>query len=556
MESDLIGRRLGKYKILDKIGHGGMGSVYKGYDSVLDRMVAIKVLASHLVREEEFIERFMREARAAARLAHPNLVTIYDVGQEGETYYFVMEYLEGESLTQFIQKQGALPPEKALSFLHPLAEALDYAHEQGLVHRDVKPSNVVVGTTRRATLTDFGIARATQETRLTRTGTILGTPEYMSPEQVQGESVDWRSDQYSLAVVAYELLSGQVPFNAESTLALLHKVAYEPPTPINQVISGLPVGVEYVLNKALSKKPDDRYDSASDFVDALRRALSGEEIIESTKIMETEDTIRQPMPVGDTDNYQADADVSPERQQFIPVWAWILAGGAMLLLAVGLTRFISPGLFIKETPTATKTIAPTHTLTPVPSPTQTLEPTSTPAFSSLYLLDPNDGAEYTSTKQITLVWNWERPLNPDERFYVVFQEVTGQVVLTQTIAAGDKQEFIFTPEEEGLNVGRYTWRIEVQKYDDHWATSVRSDPRAFYVIEPAPTITPYGSGIILPQDLMDESPVSDPSSQARALAIIAPVWLIGFFAILELWSAGSYASPLARIVSVNLKPKR
>jgi len=291
-DSNPVGTRLGKYEIRTEIGRGGMGAVYKGYDPALDRYVAVKVLAPHLVWEKESVERFVREARSAAKLKHPDIVTIYDVGQEGGWYYFVMEYLEGEMLTAVIEQRGPLPSDEAVRILRPLADALDYAHHRGLVHRDIKPGNVHIGLEGHVTLTDFGIARAAQESRLTATGTIVGTPEYMSPEQVRGLTADARSDQYSLAVVAYEMLSGRVPFEADSTLALLHMVAYEPPPPIHEARADLPVGVQTVLARALAKQPGDRYATARAFVDALERAMAGEKVVESPAL-----TVQPPAPV-------------------------------------------------------------------------------------------------------------------------------------------------------------------------------------------------------------------------------------------------------------------
>jgi len=278
MNGNLIDTRLGKYEIQAEVGRGGMGTVYQGYDPLLDRYVAVKVLAPHLVWEREFVERFLREARAAARLKHPSIVTIHDVGQEGGWHYFVMEYLEGQTLTEVIRQRGPLLPDEVFSILRPLAEALDYAHHRGLVHRDVKPANIIVDPAGQVTLTDFGIARAAQETRLTATGTIVGTPEYMSPEQVRGLTVGARSDQYSLAVVAYEMFSGRVPFEAESTLALLHKIAYDPPPPIRQARPDLPARVGGVLERGLAKEPGARYATASGFVKALGWTLAGEEV--------------------------------------------------------------------------------------------------------------------------------------------------------------------------------------------------------------------------------------------------------------------------------------
>jgi len=364
--SNLVGTQLNKYEIRAEIGRGGMGAVYKGYDPTLDRYVAVKVLAPHLVWEKESVQRFVREARAAARLKHAGIVTIYDVGQEASWYYFVMEYLEGETLTEVIKQRGQLPPDEVVQILHPLADALDYAHHHGLVHRDIKPGNVIVSPEGLVTLTDFGIARAAQETRLTATGTIVGTPEYMSPEQVRGLTADARSDQYSLAVVAYEMLVGRVPFEADSTLALLHMVAYEPPPSICEARPELPMEVEAVLTKALAKEPGDRYALASGFVDVLGRALAGEEVVKaprlvpepsapapasvtgaaeatvkvSTPVMEPEKAAVpaaavSPPPVESAVPAAAPAPTPIPAQVRMPVWGWALAGLAMLALVAG-----------------------------------------------------------------------------------------------------------------------------------------------------------------------------------------------------------------------------
>ncbi len=275
MTGKLVGSQLGKYQIQASLGKGGMGIVYMGYDPQLDRKVAIKVLAPHLIWEEGFVERFLREARAAARIKHPNIVIVYDVGQEQERFYFVMEYIEGQTLGELIRRQGALPIEDVLSILHPLADALDYAHQHGLIHRDIKPGNILIGEGLRVTLTDFGIARAAEETRLTTTGTLMGTPEYMSPEQAWGEEVGYQTDLYSLAVVAYEMLSGRVPFSGTTPHAVLYKQIHELPPPIRQTRPELPAGVEAVLSRALDKTPAKRYGTTHAFIDELEAALAG-----------------------------------------------------------------------------------------------------------------------------------------------------------------------------------------------------------------------------------------------------------------------------------------
>jgi serine/threonine-protein kinase len=388
VDANLIGSRLGKYQIQAEIGRGGMGAVYKGYDPMLDRFVAVKVLAPHLVWEQEFVERFLREARAAARLKHPHIVTIHDVGQEAGWYYFVMEYLDGQPLRDVILTRGPLPLDKTLAILRPLAEALDYAHHRGIIHRDIKPANVIVSSGGQVSLTDFGIARAVQETRLTRTGTVVGTPEYMSPEQVRGLGADARSDLYSLAVVAYEMLSGKVPFEADSTLALLHKIAYEPAPPIHQIQLDLPAGIGPVLNKALAKDPGDRHPTASAFVDALAQAITAVSAEAptpappppeaapipisgrgGTKVMpDTAPPDEAPIPTVEARETQVLPDVepiptyetAPERVRArpdvalvaptlhrLPVWMWALGGllalGLVIGLAIGIQRALSPG---------------------------------------------------------------------------------------------------------------------------------------------------------------------------------------------------------------------
>jgi hypothetical protein len=276
MSIDLVGSRLGKYEVQNEIGKGGMGWVFQGYDPMLDRRVAIKVLAPHLVWETGFVDRFLREARAAARLKHASIVTIFDVGQEGNWYYIVMEYLEGPTLAQLINQHGPFSSKRALPILRQLADALDYAHSRDLVHRDVKPGNVVVDTVGKATLTDFGVARAAQETRLTSTGALVGTPQYMSPEQARGEDLDYRTDIYSLGVVAFEMLTGRAPFGATTPHAVLHQLIYDPPPPLRLIRPDLSPGAGQVLEKVLSKEPEARYETSMAFVRALEQTLAGQ----------------------------------------------------------------------------------------------------------------------------------------------------------------------------------------------------------------------------------------------------------------------------------------
>jgi len=273
--TDLLGKTLSQYRIVEEIGRGGMAIVYRAYQPSLKRYVAVKVLYPQLTVDATFVQRFLQEARTAARLDHPNIITIYDVGQAGGTYYIGMRFVEGQTLQQLIQREGALSPARGAHILQQLASALDYAHRQGLIHRDVKPSNVMLGKGDHVTLTDFGIARAAEGTRLTRTGVIVGTPEYMSPQQAQGVEVDHLTDIYSLGVVAYEMLAGRVPFAGTTPHAVLHKHVYETPPPLRAMAPGIPRLVEKAINRALAKDPRKRYQSAGEMGEALTRAVSG-----------------------------------------------------------------------------------------------------------------------------------------------------------------------------------------------------------------------------------------------------------------------------------------
>ncbi len=266
----MVGEVLGKrYKILSKLGSGGMAEVYKAHCQILDRTVAIKVLRPQFASNEEFVERFRREAQAAAGLSHPNIVSIYDVGKDGERYYIVMEYVRGTSLKEAICKSDHLPPQRAARIGWQILAALQHAHENGIVHRDIKPHNVMVTSDERVKVTDFGIARALSASTLTETGTIIGTVNYFSPEQARGDAVETQSDIYSLGVVLYEMLTGAVPFKGESpiSIALQHlQTTVTPPTELNPSI---PAGLERIVLRALEKSPRRRYQDARQMMRAL-----------------------------------------------------------------------------------------------------------------------------------------------------------------------------------------------------------------------------------------------------------------------------------------------
>jgi serine/threonine protein kinase len=268
---NLVGHSLDKYQITDEIGRGGMGIVYRAYDVDLQRYVALKVLLPHLVSDAPLLERFRREAVTVANLKHPNIVTLHDVGSSAGYYYLVMELLQGHTLRQEIQNVGALPLPQVTHIVQQLASALDYAHQQDVIHRDVKASNVVLGDGQHATLTDFGLAKLRQQVSITQAGLTIGTLECMAPEQISEDTIDHRADIYALGVITYEMLCGCLPYAGHTPHQLLQDILFTPPAPITQVNPNLPGEVEQVLARALAKRPDDRFYSAGEMAVALQR---------------------------------------------------------------------------------------------------------------------------------------------------------------------------------------------------------------------------------------------------------------------------------------------
>ena len=270
---------LGRYQVEKELGKGAMGVVYLGKDPKIGRVVAIKTMALSQEFEAEELaevkERFFREAETAGRLSHPNIVTIYDAGEEHDLCYIAMELLKGGDLVPFSKTGNLLPAEKAVSIIARAAEALGYAHRQGVVHRDIKPANMMYHPeTDTLKVTDFGIARLTDSSK-TKTGMVLGTPSYMSPEQLAGKKIEGRSDLFSLAVSLYQLLSGKLPFEGESMAQLMFKIANEAPTDIRSVNPAVPEGLVAFLERAMAKDPDQRFQTGEEFAGALRAALSG-----------------------------------------------------------------------------------------------------------------------------------------------------------------------------------------------------------------------------------------------------------------------------------------
>ena len=268
--------RIGRYKIVRELGRGAMGVVYHAIDPNIGRPVAIKTIQIGGKPEdsERLRERLFREARSAGILSHPGIVTIYDVEQQGDLAYIAMEFVDGPTLDQVMAPNKALPPEQIFSVLAQAAAALDYAHQKGIVHRDIKPANIMIAADGTAKIADFGIAKITASDQFTMTGSIVGTPHYMSPEQVQGQPVDGRSDQFSLAVIAFELLTGDKPHTGEQLTTVVYKIVAEEAISPRRLNATLTAAIEVVLFKGLAKKPDARYATCGEMVSALERACA------------------------------------------------------------------------------------------------------------------------------------------------------------------------------------------------------------------------------------------------------------------------------------------
>jgi serine/threonine protein kinase len=274
-------RKLGKYELRREVGRGGMGVVYEAYDATICRRVALKTLCSDVLSGPEantFIDRLRREAQAAGRLNHPNIVAVYDFGEElqegaraGRMAYITMEFVEGRELQALLATQERLPVAAIVRIMGQLLDALEYSHKNGVVHRDIKPANIMLLQDDTVKVTDFGIARIESST-LTRAGTVMGSPSYMSPEQFLGLSIDARSDLYSAGVVLYELLAGEVPFPGSFSTAM-HKVLNDSPTPVSALNVHAPKGTDELLGRALAKKPADRFQSAAEFKQAVFATL-------------------------------------------------------------------------------------------------------------------------------------------------------------------------------------------------------------------------------------------------------------------------------------------
>jgi len=265
----------GRYELEELVGTGGMSSVFRAHDRLLDRKVALKILHQHYSRDDDYVERFKREARSVAALSHPNIVTVIDRGEHEERQFIVFEYVEGENLKRLIERRGPAPVANALELAIQIARGLAFAHQQGLIHRDVKPQNVLLNGDGRAKVTDFGIARSLNvQHGMTQTGTVLGTSDYIAPEQAQGLRVDEHSDIYSLGVVLYELLTSDVPFPGENFVAVAMRHINEEPPPVRDKRPDVSLRLDEAIRRAMAKQPEDRFPTMDAFCAELEACLA------------------------------------------------------------------------------------------------------------------------------------------------------------------------------------------------------------------------------------------------------------------------------------------
>ncbi|HEX2391659.1 MAG TPA: protein kinase, partial [Solirubrobacterales bacterium] len=274
----------GRYECGERLGSGGMSNVYKATDRILERTVAVKILAEHLSDDERFVARFRREALAVAKLIHPNIVQVYDTGLDEGRHYIVMEYVAGRSGAQLLQRQGPVDPEGAAEIGIQACAGLDYAHRRGIIHRDVKPGNLMItggavgGGEMTVKLTDFGIARAIEQTRITQVGSVVGTAAYLAPEQVRGEEATPATDVYALGVVLYQFLTGRLPYEGSSLAELAVRQQNEKPLPPSTYNDDVPASLSAAVQRALEGDPNRRYASAEELATGLRLGLEGEDV--------------------------------------------------------------------------------------------------------------------------------------------------------------------------------------------------------------------------------------------------------------------------------------
>ena len=369
----MIGKVLGdRYEILEKIGGGGMALVYKAKCGLLNRFVAIKVLRTEFTDDEDFIKKFKRESQSAASLSHPNIVSIYDVGTQEDIYYIVMEYVKGQTLKDLIKAKGALGTEYATSIALQISAAIDHAHKNHIVHRDIKSHNILIKDDSSAKVTDFGIARAVSSSTITNTGNVIGSVHYFSPEQARGGYTDEKSDIYSLGIVMYEMVTGRLPFEGESPIAIALKHIQEEPIRPTKINPKLPKSIEDIILKCMEKDTNMRYDNAEEIISDLKQSMvmPNGDFVKKKKVFNDGDTIiMEPVKLEMAVNNQIaqtaagemektrmserieKAEEKPAKQSFMKkhrAAVFTIVGGVLLALILGLGFIFINSLFITK----------------------------------------------------------------------------------------------------------------------------------------------------------------------------------------------------------------
>lgn len=387
-EKDLTGKQLSNYKIIEKLGAGGMATVYKAHELSLNRMVALKVLSPRLSEDTDFIKRFHREAQAAAQLNHPSIVQIYSIGQEEDIHYFAMEYVKGRTLADITKEKGTLPPVEATAVTRQVAEALGEAHKAGLVHRDIKPGNIMLDDTGRAKVADFGIAYVTEaKTKLTQSGSIIGTPEYLSPEQCEGKTVDGRSDIYSLGVTLYEVLTGKPPYEADTAVSMLMKIIKGDFLPIGESNPDVPKPIRDLVEKMMQTDPQNRYANTDELLKAIRAAEKAIALPETA--VSGAAVIRETQPEAVTSAIDAHFQ---GKKKHSGAWAALTVAAIIVLLMGG--AYAAKVLYFdkKAKESKTETTAPATPGEPAVTPDTT---------ESADTLEPADAADTTESPDTT-----------------------------------------------------------------------------------------------------------------------------------------------------------
>ena len=338
-----------RYEIIKSIGEGGMANVYLAYDTILDRNVAIKVLRGDLANDEKFVRRFQREALSASSLSHPNIVAMYDVGEDNGLYYIVMEYVEGKTLKQLLKKRGSLTLSEAIDIMLQLTDGMAHAHDSYIVHRDLKPQNIMIEDDGQIKITDFGIAMALNSTQLTQTNSVMGSVHYLPPEQAAGKGTTIKSDIYSMGIIFYELLTGELPFKGDSAVEIALKQMKEPLPDVHKLNNDIPQSIENIILKSTAKNPKNRYDDAKSMHNDLLTALNDDRINEEPYVYpypenEVDETTKIMQPISDDAEGIATpiTDLKTKRSNKLVIALSIIAG--VIVVALLAVFFIIPAV--------------------------------------------------------------------------------------------------------------------------------------------------------------------------------------------------------------------